>query len=75
MTVFWWDLRSRKCHEARVLLKYSGLYASLNSFRWYHIRPGDGDHESRCWVIGYGVKELVTLQHFEIREVAQEKTH
>ena len=56
-----------------MLPKYSGLYASLNSFHWYHIRPGERDHQNRCWVIGYGVKELVQSQHFEIREVAQEK--
>ena len=75
MTVSWWNLRSRQCHEARVLLKYSGLYARLNWSRWYHIRPGERDDESRCWVIGYGVKELVELQHFETRELAQETTH
>ena len=57
-----------------MLLKYSGLYASLSALRWYHIRPGEWDHETRCWVIGYGVKELVELQHFEVREVAQERT-
>ena len=74
MTVSRWNIRSRQCHEARVLLKYSGLYARLNWSRWYHLRPGESHHGSRCWVIGYGVKELVKLQHFEIREVAREKT-
>ncbi len=56
-----------------MLLKYSGQYARLHSFHWYHIRPGESDPKNRSWVIGYGVKELVQLQHFEIREVAQEK--
>ncbi len=56
-----------------MLLKYAGLYDGLNWSRWYHVRPGERDLESRCWVIGYGVKELVKLQHFEVREVAQEK--
>jgi len=70
----WSNIRSRKRHEARVLPNHAGRYGRLVWFRWYHIQPGDGRHEGRCWVIGYGVKELVELQHFEIREVVQEKT-
>ncbi len=69
----WSKIRSRKRHEARVLPSYVGRYARLVWFRWYQICPGEGRHEGRCWVIGYGVKELVELQHFEIREVVQEK--
>ncbi len=56
-----------------MLQNYTGLYARLVWYRWYHICPGEGRHEGRCWVIGYGVKELVELKHFEIREVVQEK--
>lgn len=56
-----------------MLTKYAALYDDLNQFRWYRIRPGNFDHDGRCWLVGYGVKKYVKCAHFEIREVARQR--
>jgi hypothetical protein len=55
-----------------VLLRFAARYPDLDQFRWYHIRPGKVDRDSRCWVVGYGVKRYVKVAHFEIRPVAKQ---
>jgi len=65
--------RSKSEQEARVLAKYAELYADLDKFRWYNIRPGKFDHNGGCWLVAYGVKKYVKCAHFEIRNTARQR--
>ncbi len=55
--------------EARVLPRQSGLYPCLKKDLWYHVRPDGPDEDGTCWLIGYGVKERVSIMDFEFRRV------
>ena len=53
--------------EARILPLQAGLYPPLKKDLWYRVRPDGVDEDGTCWLVGYGVKERVSVLDLEFR--------
>jgi hypothetical protein len=54
--------------EARILPRQAGLYPVLKKESWYRVRPDGPTDDGECWLVGYGVKERVSVVDFEFRK-------
>ena len=42
---------------------------ALKKDLWYRVRPDGLDENGTCWLVGYGVKERVSVVDFEFRRL------
>lgn len=55
--------------EARVFPRQAGLYPGLKKDVWYRVRPDGPDEDGTCWLVGYGIKQRVSVVDFQFRRV------
>ena len=61
------DRVARQGLEARVLARQAGLYPGLRKDIWYRVRPDGRDEDGWCWLVGYGVRQKVSITDFEFQ--------